>query len=236
MPSFIPQLSTNDDAYEALSRAELIAALKQPRWGFKPEHSYSIAPSKSAALTRSTPGVVKISETPDMLSTNTMIKTVSLLIHEEPQILLSLLLSSYNTDTLLNQKVLQSTPDFTISYWNFIIDGKLCDMLLKLTPTTTLRETTLNVESIADDAYDLPPTHLKTIRLLLNKGSIYFRSSEFKLTSLTFTAQLCLGENSNEEGMGETHRGAKRRPGNALTSLVKIIEASYTNLSIRSSP
>ncbi|GMH76095.1 hypothetical protein TL16_g06968 [Triparma laevis f. inornata] len=201
MRSFIPQLSTNDDAYEALSRAELIAALKQPRSSFKPEHSYSIAPSKSAALTRSTPGVVKISETPDMLSTNTMIKTVSLLIHEEPQILLSLLLSSYNTDTLLNQKVLQSTPDFTISYWSFIVDGKLCDMLLKLTPTTTLQETTLNVESIADDAYDLPPTHSKTIRLLLNKGSIYFRSSEFKLTSLTFTAQLGLGENSNEEGM-----------------------------------
>ncbi|GMI09798.1 hypothetical protein TrVE_jg7395 [Triparma verrucosa] len=137
----------------------------------------------------------------NVLSQNTTINNCrsDVSIHEEPQVLLEALLSN---QTKVGKMLFQKVIEEGVAYWSFMVGAtKCCDLLLRMQVVRQdEEEVVVRVESVDEEELEsasLPNPHStasKKFRLLLKDGTIVLRPLQFGQTSLTFMAQVDVGE------------------------------------------
>ncbi|GMH95326.1 hypothetical protein TrST_g7379 [Triparma strigata] len=161
----------------------------------------SSATATNRPLDRTTPGVEAGSY--HMLILDTITKTITLNIHEEPREVLSSLMGGKADQ--LQQTVLKDSPSTseTIVYWSLVEQKKDFNLLLRLRVERQddveidLSVASLDEEELNSSCLPIPPSNFafaRSFRLRLQDGQIILRPLPQGQTSLTFVARIDLHE------------------------------------------
>ncbi|GMH84645.1 hypothetical protein TrST_g817 [Triparma strigata] len=183
-----------------------------------------------------------------MLLRDTITKTLTQTIHEEPEVFLRGLTESYSVvgRKSLFQEVIedeQSNDREHVVYWAFMSDGlQCCELILRLRVKRDGEDIVIGVSSVGEEGEnreikeqldstlesplpDVIPNGKKRLRIILRNGTMLLRRYPYGQTLLTFSTELHLEEvKDTSAGVG-----TKRKARSTLTASQIMSQASQAS-------